>query len=93
MGENICKWSNQQGIDLQNAQTAPAAYCQKMCVEFKKRQQTQCTLEFSLSASKHFGSVSCGVCIKTIWKWKSLDLMLDNYRIDSPNFSLSLSYP
>ena len=25
MGENICKWSNQQGINLQNIQTAHAA--------------------------------------------------------------------
>ena len=25
MGENICKWSNQQGINLQNILTADAA--------------------------------------------------------------------
>ena len=29
MGENICKWRNWQGIDLQNMQTAYAAQCQK----------------------------------------------------------------
>ena len=29
MGENICKQSNQQGINLQNIQTAHAALCQK----------------------------------------------------------------
>ena len=26
MGENICKWSNQQGITLQNIKTAKAAH-------------------------------------------------------------------
>ena len=67
----------------------------KMCVEFKKRQQAQCSLEFKVwvSASKHFGSILCEVCIKTIWKWKSLDLTLNNCKIDSPNFSLSVSHP
>ena len=29
MGENICKWCNWQGINLQNTQTAHAALCQK----------------------------------------------------------------
>ena len=29
MGENICKWSNWQGIKLQNIQTAHAAQYQK----------------------------------------------------------------
>ena len=29
MGENICKWSNQQGINLQNTQIAYAAQYQK----------------------------------------------------------------
>ena len=29
MGENICKWSNWQGINLQNIQTAHAAQYQK----------------------------------------------------------------
>ena len=29
MGENICKPSDQQGINLQNIQTAHAALCQK----------------------------------------------------------------
>ena len=29
MGENICKWSDWQGINLQNIQTAPAAQYQK----------------------------------------------------------------
>ena len=29
MGENMCKWSNQQGIDLQNIQTTQAAQFQK----------------------------------------------------------------
>ena len=29
MQENICKQSNQQGINLQNAQTAHSAQCQK----------------------------------------------------------------
>ena len=29
MGENICKWSEQQGINLQNTQTAHAAQCEK----------------------------------------------------------------
>ena len=28
MGENICKWSNQQGINLQDIQTARAAQYQ-----------------------------------------------------------------
>ena len=28
MGENICKWSNWQGINLQNKQTAHAAQYQ-----------------------------------------------------------------
>ena len=32
MGENICKWSNQQGINLQNIQTAHAALSLCMCV-------------------------------------------------------------
>ena len=29
MGENICKQSDQQGINFQNTQTAYAAWCQK----------------------------------------------------------------
>ena len=29
MGENIFKWSDPQGINLQNIQTAHAALCQK----------------------------------------------------------------
>ena len=29
MGENICKWSNWQGINLQNIQTAQAVQYQK----------------------------------------------------------------
>ena len=29
MGENICKWSHQQGINLQNIQTVNAAQYQK----------------------------------------------------------------
>ena len=29
MGENICKWSNWQRINLQNLQAAHAAQCQK----------------------------------------------------------------
>ena len=29
MGENICKWSNQQGVNLQNIQTTRAAQYQK----------------------------------------------------------------
>ena len=29
MGENICKWFDQQGINLQNLQTAHAAQYQK----------------------------------------------------------------
>ena len=29
MGENICKWSNRQGINLQNIQIAHAAQYQK----------------------------------------------------------------
>ena len=29
MGENICKWSNRQGINLQNTQTVHAAQYQK----------------------------------------------------------------
>ena len=29
MGENICKWSNWQGINLQNIQTAHAAQYQE----------------------------------------------------------------
>ena len=29
MGENICKWSNRQGINFQNIQTAHAAQYQK----------------------------------------------------------------
>ena len=29
MGENICKWSDQQGINFQNIQTAHAAQYQK----------------------------------------------------------------
>ena len=34
MGEDICKWSDQQGINLQNIQTAHAA-------QYQKEQKTQ----------------------------------------------------
>ena len=39
-GDNICKWSNRQGINLQNIQTACVAL-KKVCVCFKKKQTTQ----------------------------------------------------
>ena len=35
MGENICKWSNGQGINLPNIQTALDAQYQKMCGRYK----------------------------------------------------------
>ena len=36
MGENICKWSDQQGINIQNTQTAHAAQYQKTNNPMKK---------------------------------------------------------
>ena len=37
MGENICKWCNWQGINLQNTQTAHAAQDQNTNHPIKKR--------------------------------------------------------
>ena len=39
MGENICKWRNQQGINLQNIQIAQIAQYQKIILS-KSRQKT-----------------------------------------------------
>ena len=39
MGENICKWRNQQGINLQNIQIAQIAQYQKI-IQSKNGQKT-----------------------------------------------------
>ena len=41
MGENICKWCDQQGINLQNIQTAYISQLKKPKTESKNVQKTQ----------------------------------------------------
>ena len=41
MGENICKWSNWQGVNLQNIQTAHAAQYQKTENPMKKMDRSK----------------------------------------------------
>ena len=47
MGENICKWSNGQGINLQNIQTAPEAQYQKIKNNPIKKQSEDINIYFS----------------------------------------------
>ena len=46
MGENICKWSNSQGVNLQNIQTAYVAQ--------KKEKKSKENKKVSKSLNRHF---------------------------------------
>ena len=47
MGENICQWSNGQGINLQNIPTAPEAQYQKITNNPIKKQSEDINIYFS----------------------------------------------
>ncbi len=47
MGENSCKWSNWQGINLQNIQIPPVA-------QYQKKKKTQCSQQMGRRSKKAF---------------------------------------